>query len=126
LANSNQNFLQPGGLFPGGGAAHFGTAFNGSNPFANRPGVGRNSFFGPKYFDTDVSFNKRFGLPSVGFLGEGAGVDLRFNFFNVFNTLNLEPFGSASDPTRVTLPSFATATGGLSGRVGEFQVRLSF
>lgn len=126
LDNSNSNFLQPGGLFPGGGSAHFGTAFNGSDPFANRPGVGRNSFFGPKYFDTDLSLVKRFGLPNVGFLGEAAGIDVRFNFFNVFNTLNLTPFGSNSDPTRVTLPSFTTANGALAGRVGEFQVRFSF
>lgn len=126
LSNTNDHFLQPGGLFPGGVTNVFGTAFDSSNPFASPPGVGRNTFFGPKYFDTDISVNKRFGLPSIGFLGESAGIDLRVNFFNVFNNLNLAPFGSASDPTRVQLPAFATATTALSGRVGEIQVRLSF
>jgi hypothetical protein len=126
LDNTDDNFLSPGGLFPGGGPAFFSTAFNGSDPFGNRPGIGRNRLFGPKYFSTDISFVKRFGLPSVGFLGEAAGIDLRVNFFNVFNQLNLTPFNSNSDPTRVTLPTFGTAVSGLAGRVGELQVRFSF
>jgi hypothetical protein len=127
LTNSDENFLQPGGIFPGGGAAYFNTsvAFN-DPPFLHRPGIGRNSFFGPKYFNTDLSLVKRFGLPNIGFLGESAGIDVRFNFFNVFNNLNLTPFNSNSDPTRVTLPTFGTAVSALAGRVGEFQVRFSF
>lgn len=127
LSNSDDNFLQPDGIFPGGGDDYFSTSvpFN-SSPFANRPGIGRNALFGPKYFSTDISFVKRFGLPNVGILGEGAGIDLRFNFFNVFNQLNLTHFNSNSDPTRVTLPTFGTAVSGLAGRVGEFQVRFSF
>jgi len=126
LSNTDANFLQPGGIFPGGGAAYFNTAVSGGNPFANRPGIGRNSLFGPKYFSTDVSFVKRFGLPNIGFFREGAGVDLRVNFFNVFNNLNLSPFNSNSDPTRVTLQTFGTATSALSGRVGELQIRFNF
>jgi hypothetical protein len=127
LANTDSNFLQPGGIFPGGGGAYFNTSvdFN-ANPFANRPAIGRNSLFGPKYFATDLSIVKRFGLPHVGILGEGAGVDLRVNFFNVFNNLNLAPFNSNSDPTRITLATFGTATNGLAGRVGELQVRFNF
>ena len=124
--NSNDNFLRPGGIFGAAGTTIFGTAFNGSDPFANLPAIGRNTLFGPKYFSTDVSLVKRFGLSGVGFLGEGAGVDLRFNFFNVFNTLNLSPFNSNSDPTRVTLTAFGTAISGLAGRVTELQVRFNF
>ena len=126
LANTNANFLQPGGLFPDGGAAHFSTAFNGSDPFANRPGIGRNTFRGPRYFNLDMSFIKRIRLGNWGGLGENAGVDLRVNFFNILNTLNLAPFNSNSDPTRVQSTQFATATNALSGRVGEFQIRFSF
>lgn len=126
LSNTNDNFLQPGGIFPGGGTAYFSTAFNGNMPFANRPGIGRNVFRGPKYFSLDMSFIKRFGLGNWGFLGEQAGVDVRFNFFNILNTLNLAHFNSNSDPTRVTLSQFGTATGALSGRVGEFQIRFFF
>ena len=87
------------------------------------PGIGRNVFRGPKYSSVDMTFSKRFGIPG---LNEGSGLDLRFNFFNIFNNLNLAPFNSNSDPTRVTLTQFGTATTGLAGRVGEFQVRFSF
>ena len=138
LANTNENFLSPGGIFPGGwvdrdcnsapGCNNFFNTvvpFN-QNPFLNPPGVGRNSFRGPKYFNVDMSFIKSFGLPEVGWFNENAKVDVRLNFFNIFNTLNLAPFNALSDPTRVALPSFATATSALSGRVGEVQVRLSF
>ena len=126
LSNTNDNFLQPGGIFPGGGDDYFSTAFNGNMPFANRPGIGRNVFRGPKYFSLDMSFVKRFGLPNWSILGEGAGVDVRFNFFNILNNLNLAHFNSNSDPTRVTLNQFGTAVSGLAGRVGEFQVRFFF
>ena len=125
-SNSNENFLRPGGIFGIPGTAIFSTAFNSANPFASRPIIGRNTLFGPRYFDTDMSFTKRFGLPNVGFLGESAGIDVRFNFFNIFNNLNLEPFNTFSDPTRVQLQSFGTAVRGLSGRVGEFQIRFGF
>lgn len=127
LSNTNENFLQPGGIFPGGGGDYFSTdiPFNG-NPFQNRPGIGRNSFRGPRYFSLDMTFAKEFGLPNAGFFGENSKIDVRFNFFNILNTLNLAPFNSNTDPTRVQLTSFGTATGALSGRVGEFQVRFSF
>lgn len=73
-----------------------------------------------------MSFVKEFGLPHLGIMGEAAKLDLRFNFFNILNTLNLAPFNSNSDPTRVALQTFGTATSALAGRTGEFQIRLSF
>jgi hypothetical protein len=126
LSNTNANFLSPGGIFPGGGAAYFNTSVPFGPPFAALPAIGRNRFRGPRYHDVDMSFGKRFGVPSFGFLGEGAALDLKFNFFNIFNTLNLAPFNSLSDPTRVSLPAFGTATSALAGRTGEFQIRFSF
>jgi hypothetical protein len=138
LDNTNENFLSPGGIFPGafiGGDCGSGAGCNryfstvvpfNANPFANPPGIGRNVFRGPRYFNVDMSFNKSFGMPEFGWLDENAKLDVRFNFFNIFNTLNLAPFNSLSDPTRVALPSFGTATSALAGRVGEFQVRFSF
>lgn len=147
LDNTNENFLSPGGLFPnnlirdsngnvvncndpvnvpGGCSRYFLTTFNGAAPFANRPGIGRNTLNGPKYFSLDMSFAKRFGLGSWGFLGENANVDVKFNFFNILNNLNLSHFNSNSDPTRIQLNTFGIATTGLSGRVGEFQIRFSF
>jgi carboxypeptidase family protein/TonB-dependent receptor-like protein len=124
LENSNSNFLQPGGIFPGGGPAYFGTTLNGNNPFQNLPGIGRNRFRGPRYFSTDIAVGKDFGLGAWG--GESANLNVRFNFFNVFNQLNLTPFTSNTDSTRVQSNRFGTATSALSGRTGEFQVRLSF
>ncbi|MEQ1606619.1 MAG: TonB-dependent receptor [Pyrinomonadaceae bacterium] len=125
-ANTNDNFLRPGGLFGVAGTSIFSTAFNTSDPFLNRPAIGRNTLNGPKYFSLDMTFGKRFGLPSAGFLGENANVDVKFNFFNILNTLNLAPFNSNSDPTRIQLNTFGVATSALSGRVGEFQIRFSF
>ncbi|MEO7659006.1 MAG: TonB-dependent receptor, partial [Pyrinomonadaceae bacterium] len=139
LANTNANFLRPGGLFPNnlipgancgvppGCSRYFNTVvpFN-ANPFANRPGIGRNVFRGPKYFNLDMAFAKQFGLPNLRVIGENAKLDLRFNFFNILNTLNLAPFNSNSDPTRIQIASFGTATNALAGRVGEFQIRFSF
>jgi len=120
LGNSTDNFLQPGGIFPGGGPAYFSTTINGNNPFQNLPGIGRNRFRGPRYFSTDLAVAKEFGL------GERANLNVRFNFFNVFNQLNLSPFISNTDSTRIQSEKFGTATSALAGRVGEFQIRLSF
>jgi len=51
---------------------------------------------------------------------------LKANFFNVFNFLNLQPFGFNTDSTNVTNPSFGKALMGLSGRVVEIQGRINF
>ncbi len=131
LSNSNSNFLQPNGIFPGGGPAYFSTTVRtdstGTPTFAlNPPGIGRNSFRGPKYFSTDLSLVKRFGLGNLGRLGEGTNLELRANFFNIFNTLNLLPFGSGSNGVFVTRPSFGEPDGALAGRVIELQARFSF
>src|SRR5205085_632483 len=77
---SNDAFIT-GSNFPGGGSHFFSTA----TPVGFQlPGIGRNSFRGPRYFDVDMSLAKRFGLP----LGEGTSLELKANFFNVFNLLN--------------------------------------
>jgi hypothetical protein len=136
LGNSNEDFLNggpfPGSFIPGvpcnnpattpeGCNTVFLTVFDSNDPFTNRPGVGRNTFQGPRYFVTDLSIGKKFGL-----WGETAAVDVRFNFFNVFNQLNFAPFGANSNPTHADRIQFGIPTNGLSGRVGEFQARFSF
>jgi Carboxypeptidase regulatory-like domain/TonB dependent receptor len=90
------------------------------------PGVGRNSFRGPGYFGVDMSVVKRFGLPNFKVLGENAAVELRGNFFNLFNNLNLQPFSFGTDNTKVETALFGRAPGALAGRVIEFQARFSF
>ena len=115
----NDAFIRPGGNFPGGGLVYF----DPNNPTGLlTPGIGRNSFRGPKYFATDMSVSKRTGLPS--FMGEGAYFEIRANFFNIFNNLNLLPFGFFSP--LVDNVDFGRAKSGLAGRVVEFQGRLNF
>ena len=65
-------------------------------------------------------------MPNPTHLGETAGIDLRANIFNLFNTLNLEPFWFNSDPTRINSVEFGLAQRALSGRVVEFQARFNF
>ncbi|HEX8871693.1 MAG TPA: hypothetical protein VF758_02940, partial [Candidatus Acidoferrum sp.] len=90
------------------------------------PTVKRNSFRGPRYTGIDMSFGKRFTLPKVPFFGEGAGFEVKANAFNVFNKVNLLPFGFNSASTNINDPLFGRATGALGGRVIEFLARFSF
>lgn len=126
--NTNDNFLRPGGIFPGGGARYFSTAVVGDPPTyqLNPPGVGRNTFRGPKYLNVDMTVTKRFGLPHLGVLGETPSFDIRFNFFNIFNIQNLAPFQSGSGGVFVNRPTFGEPDGVLAGRVVEMQLRFSF
>lgn len=147
LDNSNENFLTTG-LFPNnfilnaagtgpvacntpatvpaGCSNYFLTTVNGTSYVGNAPGIGRNVFRGPRYFSVDMAIAKKIQLGKAGFLGENAAIDVRFNFFNIFNNLNLLPFSSGNGPTIVTDATFGTVTGGHAGRVGELQVRFSF
>jgi hypothetical protein len=58
--------------------------------------------------------------------GETANLELKANFFNVFNFLNLQSFGFNTSSTVIGDPSFGKSLGGLSGRVVEIQGRFSF
>jgi len=102
------------------------------------PGIGRNTFRGPRYQDIDLTVAKEFGLPAMKFVGEAAKIQLRMTAYNAFNKLNLAPFTFGSTSTIVSSacsacgqpafanPLFGTATNGLSGRVLELQARFSF
>jgi hypothetical protein len=115
----NEAFIRPGGNFPGGGLAFF----DPNNPNGLLPpGIGRNSFRGPKFFAVDMSLGKRFGMPAA--LGEGTFLEVKANFFNAFNNLNLAPFEFFS-PT-VDNRDFGRAQSALAGRVVEFQARFNF
>jgi hypothetical protein len=94
------------------------------NPGA--PGIGRNSFRGPRFLNVDMSLAKKFGLPKLPALGEGASIELRGNFFNIFNIKNLQPLQFNADETRIENSHFGQAPKGLAGRVIEFQARFSF
>jgi hypothetical protein len=101
------------------------------------PGVGRNTFRGPRYQDIDLTIAKEFVLPTMKFIGEGAKIQLRMTAYNAFNKLNLSPFTFGSTSTTVSSfnngsgmpvanPLFGTATSALAGRVVELQARFSF
>jgi hypothetical protein len=117
---SDDAFIRPGGNFPGGGALFFDA--NTSGP----PGVGRNSFRGPHFFVVDLSLTKKTPLPGFLRLGERSNLELRANFFNAFNQLNLAPIRFFSDGSFVNLPAFGLSPGGLAGRVVELQARINF
>ncbi len=120
--NDNDAFLRPGGNFPGGGPLFFDVT---GGP--GLPGIGRNSFRGPRFTNVDFSLAKETRLPNLPVLGEGAKIDFRANFFNAFNKLNLVPFGFSTPSTDIgNATFFGRAQRGLSGRVIEFQARFSF
>ena len=121
---SNEAFISPGGTFGGRGQAAFIADAPAGTPANTPPGIGRNVFRGPRYFNVDMSLVKTFGLPD--FLGDAANFELKANFFNVFNILNLQQFGFAGPGTFVTDPNFGRSPGGLAGRVVELQGRFRF
>ena len=128
---SNDVLKEPGGQFPGGplpGLDYFTPPPPGSFTNPPRPGVGRNSFRGPRYFSVDMNLAKRFNFPAIAGLGENAGLELRAQAFNVFNNENLKPylFGNDEHNTNIAHPDFGRALKGLAGRVVEFQARFSF
>lgn len=131
LGNSNNNFLTPGGIFPGGGNQYFGSTIrtdaSGNPSFElNPPAIGRNSLRGPKYLAVDMSIAKRFGLPGFGVLGENPNLEIRFNAFNIFNNQNLASFNFGEGNTFIGNSNFGEAVNGLAGRVVEFQARFRF
>lgn len=134
-------FLPPAsGVFPNGSSSYFTLQTSGNKPAF--PGIGRNSFRGPRFSDIDLSVAKSFGLPSAKFIGEGAKLELRMNVFNLFNKLNVAPFAFGSPSTVVSYgpcsgspvtcapnPNFGLAdfgAGGLSGRTVELQGSINF
>jgi hypothetical protein len=129
---STDTFKKPNGNFPGIVSGGNCTAANG--PIAGAPYfdvctigppfIHRNSFRGPRYQTIDMSFVKSTPVPF--FRGESARLELRANFFNLFNKLNLIPFGRNASNVSINDSHFGQASGALAGRVIEFQARLSF
>jgi hypothetical protein len=88
-------------------------------PAPGRPGtLGRNMYFGPGYAQTNFNVVKPFPLPM---LGEAGRIDLRAEFFNLFNRVNLaQPVGS------LTSSQFGQSTSALGARNVQFGLRLQF
>jgi Carboxypeptidase regulatory-like domain/TonB dependent receptor len=121
---SDEAFMRPGGTL-GTGAAQLFQSPSFKLPL-QVPGIGRNVLRGPHYFSVDMSVIKRFRLPK--FFGENTGLDIRANFLNAFNSLNLKPleFGKDNEHTRIGHVNFGRSPDALSGRVVEFQARFFF
>jgi len=128
----NDTFMNGNGNFPGivsGGNCNPANGAIAGTPYfdvcsVGPPFVHRNSFRGPRYQTFDASFVKSTGLPF--FKGENAKLDLRVNFFNLFNKLNLVPLAARSPEVSINDPHFGKSSGALAGRVIEFQTRLVF
>jgi len=111
-------------VVPNYGAAISGPTFPGVAPgLPPPPGLARNSFNGPRYRDIDASLAKAFGLPKMPVLGEDAKVEIRGDFFNLFNLLNFDVTKISKD---ITSANFGQAQGALGGRTISIQARFSF
>jgi hypothetical protein len=87
------------------------------------PGIGRNSFRGPCYFDTDMSFAKEttfepFDRPVL--------LRLQVNAYNIFNTLQLAPISFNSGGSNIQSATFGESQNGDAGRVLELTARIQF
>ena len=90
-------------------------------PIPCAPAIGRNTFRGPHYFDTDMVIGKSFGLPSMKVLGEHGNVDIHANIYNLFNNTNLTNIDN-----NIPDPHFGEAQGALGSRTIDLQARFSF
>jgi hypothetical protein len=88
-------------------------------PQPGQPGnLGRNTYYGPGFANTNLNVVKRFPAP---FLGEQGRVDFRAEFFNLFNRVNLGlPSGNISSS------QFGRSTTALGARNTQFGLRLEF
>jgi hypothetical protein len=106
---SNDDFLA--GIF---------TAADFPIPAPGQPGtLGRNTFRGPRYFNVDLMLAKVIRVPFA--LGEGGSLQLRFESFNLFNTVNLN-----NPDNNMISATFGRSTSAQPGRIVQFSTRFSF
>lgn len=91
--------------------------------FVPPPGIGRNTFPGPNYRDLDMNLAKSFGLPNTRVLGENAKIEVKANFLNIFNVLNINPSSISSN---IINSNLGQATSALGARIIDLQARFSF
>jgi Carboxypeptidase regulatory-like domain len=143
--STSNNAFKTGSNFPNPGTATTGTnndQFNNNyfsvpnyanaiadNPgqfataFIPPPGIGRNTFPGPDYRDLDMNLAKAFGLPNSRLLGEKSQIEIKANFLNIFNTLNIDP---SSISNNIGSSNLGQATSALGARIIDLQARFSF
>ncbi len=106
-----------------GGENYFSTTL--PPTFSYQPGIGRNSFQGPCYFDLDMSVAKEFTFSA---LDHQARLRFQANFYNAFNKLQLLPItnGNANNGANIQNQYFGFAQGAAAGRQIEFIARFQF
>jgi hypothetical protein len=115
---SKSQFLDTGIFACTATAARCGNLF--PAPPLGQPGnLGRDTFIGPGYANTDFSAIKRTHIP--WFISEGAQMEFRAEFFNVFNHVNLRSVSS-----NLTSSLFGRATDTFPARDIQFGLRLEF
>ena len=91
------------------------------------PGIPRNSFTGPGYFDIDAQLSKSFGLPNMKLIGENGKIEVRANFYNLFNKVNLNgTCGWNGIQCDIHQAHFGESGSALGSRIIEMQARFSF
>jgi hypothetical protein len=132
MGQATDTFKQDNGNFPGGGKTYF-TQPSVTNspggawpvapvgPLPGLPGIGRNTFYGPRYSDVDATLTKGFGLPHMPVLGESARLEIRANAYNLFNKLNL-----VTPVTNINDGHFGRAGAVLAGRTVEMEAHFRF
>ncbi len=124
---SNDTFRTPGGNFPKGALAYFTVPEWSSAGRPPAPGVGRNSFRGPRYRAVDATISKAFALPQTKAFGESARLNLQVFLFNAFNQLNLTGVNTIISTDGLNSnPQFGMSQGAFAGRIVELQARFSF
>ena len=103
--------------FPGGGKNYFQIGTPGA------PGIGRNSWNGPCYLDTDLSAAKD---QPFSVFGHEASARFQANFYNAFNKTNLAPILFGTNNATVENSLFGLSPSADAGRVIDFFVRLDF
>jgi hypothetical protein len=107
------------GIFDCGGSANCTNVFP-SPGLGVEGSLGRNTFHGPGYANTDFSVIKNFHIP--WFIGtEGAKIQFRTEFFNVFNRVNLTNVNN-----QVNGAGFGQSTSTYPARDIQFALRLAF
>jgi len=133
MQSTNPNYSGDGTRFFVPPTFVVGPAFPATAP-APAPGIHRNSLNGPGYKDVDLSLTKAFGLPKVRGLGESAKFEIRADFYNFFNKLNIDPasidsfLGSVNPDGTLTSVNhdFGVAGSALGSRTVQLQARFSF
>ncbi len=107
------------GIFACGGTALCGSVF--PSPGLVEGNLGRNTFHGPGFANTDFSVIKNLKIPwFIG--GEGANLQFRTEFFNVLNRVNLTQVGT----NIANLSNFGKSTGAYPARDIQFALRIAF